>query len=302
MAAWLTALMVVGPLAANESPPRAKPPVWSQEVRDAFFEDARKELSGDRPDASQDSADEQSAASREESAETDGELRWSELISAEVVTSEIKRISTGLTIVLRRPANFKGGANLRCRRDFGLLAILFDVASKYDGEVRWKSSAELMRWKCVQAEIVCRTATNQSYAAAKMAHAEIADLIRGEVPRETLPATAAESLVDRTLLMQRMEVVLQEAISPAVADANVFRKSVREVSHQAQLLALLATVIAREGYDYVEDETYRDAAQDLRGAALEIVEACEEKNYEGARAAEGRAGQSCSRCHEDYRG
>jgi hypothetical protein len=102
--------------------------------------------------------------------------------------------------------------------------------------------------------------------------------------------------------MQRMELALQEGIAPKVASEPLFKKSLDEIGHEAELLALLADVIVREEYEYWDDETFQTHAQDLKSAAGEVRRAVEAESYEAARAAAGRAGQACSICHEGYRG
>ena len=76
---------------------RARPPKWSADVLDAFFDDAREKLVGTRPDYEQ-------AATRIAPADADsvaGEaatrpqpaLSWSKLIDAETIETEIKRLA-----------------------------------------------------------------------------------------------------------------------------------------------------------------------------------------------------------------
>jgi len=94
---------------------------------------------------------------------------------------------------------------------------------------------------------------------------------------------------------------VEERLSPAISSVREFRKRAQQATEQAQLLAALSKVIQQAGYDYADDDTYRDEAQQLRDAARELAEAAGEKNYEASRAAAGKVGQSCSRCHEGYR-
>ncbi|MEQ8836101.1 MAG: hypothetical protein RID07_04780, partial [Lacipirellulaceae bacterium] len=94
---------------SKEPPRRAKPPVWSRDVLDAFFDDAREHLVGERPAsanttntqlASKNAAGEQPAT---------GGFAWSQRISAETVTQEIKRVANTLRTPLANPSRFKSG-------------------------------------------------------------------------------------------------------------------------------------------------------------------------------------------------
>ncbi len=290
---------------AAESSRRVEPPSWSQDVLDAFFEDAREQLVGVRP---QRDAREVAAASAAKPTSGGGQpadatQKWSSLIGAETLTAEIKRVHNQLSTALRKSASFQGGGNLNCQRDFGLLAVLFGVIDQFDAEVRWQRSAKLMQQRCFQAGQNCKAASAQSFSAAKETHTVLGELFRGQAPAGNTASQGLDGLglVDRALLMQSMELVIKERLKPALANSREFRKRSQLAAEQSQLLAVLAEVIQQEGYEYADDDTYLDEARQLRQAAQELAEAARDKNYEDARAAAGKIGQSCSRCHEGYR-
>jgi hypothetical protein len=74
------------------------------------------------------------------------------------------------------------------------------------------------------------------------------------------------------------------------------------VRHEAQIVAIIADVIGREGFDYADDEEYARLVRELRQAGIEISAAVELDNYEQAQRAINRATNSCTGCHELYRG
>ena len=65
---------------------------------------------------------------------------------------------------------------------------------------------------------------------------------------------------------------------------------------------MLARTICREDYDFADDEAFVEIAHELGRASRELTEASERGDYEAARQAVGRVIQSCSDCHESYRG
>ena len=271
-----------------------------------FFADAREHLVGARPqDAGRSNAKpiaaEPTGDPRQPADTTD---RWSMLVDADTLTAEIRRIVNQLTVPLKKSASFQGGGNLVCRRNFGLLAVLFGVVDQFDQQVRWQGVAKQMRDRCLQASNNCKAASTQSYAAALDTKIVLEELLRGQAPADDASGGSTEERppVDRALLMQSMKLAVKERLSPALANSREFRKRAQLATEQAQLLAVLAKVIQQEGYDYVDDDTYLDEARQLGQAALELNDAAREKNYEAARAAAGKVGQSCSRCHEDFRG
>ncbi|MGI9429049.1 MAG: cytochrome c, partial [Bythopirellula sp.] len=298
---WLS-----GPLLcwSAESVQRVQPPEWSRDVLDEFFEDAREQLVGERPASAAGGEQRPSVAtpaSGEGEAE-EAEFRWSLLIEADTLTAEIKRINNQLGTALRKSSSFQGGGNLLCRRDFGLLSVLFAVIRDFDKDVRWKRSARQVQAECYQASNNCKSASAQSFAAAQNTHALLEDLFRGQAPAATGTSEDEQLLIERPQLMQSMELSLKERLGPAVANSREFRRRSQQAVEQAQVLAVLAEMIQREGYEYADDDTFLDEARQLREAAAELSQAAKEKNYEAARAAAGKVGQSCSRCHEGYRG
>jgi len=298
----LVVVMLAGIASAEEAPPprRAKPPVWTADVLDVFFEDAREHLVGERPAPAERSAN-VVAAPKEEPSPT---FSWSKLVQGETLDGEIKRIVAGLREPLANPAKFKAGGYKQCRADFSLLAVLFGVIAEYEGDVRWKADAAGVRDALARAAMNCKTATDQTFSEASQRRTELEDLVRGQRLGSDGAADLEKwsQLAERPLLMQRMESLLQEEIAPALGNAKEFKKRAAEVRQKSELLAVLADVMQREEYEYWDDAGFQELSEDLRSATAELTRAATEANYEAARAAAGRAGQACSACHEGYRG
>ncbi len=296
--------------AAEQAEPvkRAKPPIWSQDVLDEFFVDAREQLVGERPAkraadmATNQPAGQGSAATA--SAEAGGTAPWSQVISGEALAAEVKRIAAALRDPLANPAKFKGGGYKECRGAFNELAVLFAVIAEYDGDVRWQEDAPALRDALARAARNCKTGTDQTFAEGAELQTQLDDLIRGE-RLGGKPGPAPENwsdLADRPLLMTRMETALQEGISPALSNARDFSRKAVDVQQAAEVLSLLAAIIDREEFEYWDDDTFQEHSGALRAASRDLTRAASEANYEAARAAAGRASQACSACHEGYRG
>jgi len=290
--------------AAEDAPPRrAKPPVWTSDVLDTFFEDAREHLVGERPAAEAAIVESASTPAVPGAAEPPGEFAWSQLVDGETLATEVKRIVAGLREPLANPAKFNAGGYKQCQAAFSQLAVLFAVIAEHDGDVRWKEDAAALRHALARAGMNCKTATDQSFAEAVARKTELDDLVRGErLGGEPAKLETWSSLAERLLLMQRMEQLLEEQISPALANAKEFARRAPDVRQQAELLAMLAEIIPRQEYEYWDDEGFNELARELRSAASDLGKATIDANYEAARAAAGRAGQACSQCHEGWRG
>ena len=149
---------------------RAKPPVWSQDVLDEFFVDAREQLVGERPAklaagaATAASAGQGSAAAV--GVENAGAAPWSQVISGDALAAEVKQLAASLRDPLANPAKFKSGGYKTCRAAFNELAVLFAVIAEYDGDVRWQEDAPMLRDALSRAARNCKTGTDQTFAEA----------------------------------------------------------------------------------------------------------------------------------------
>jgi hypothetical protein len=292
-----------GAIAAESSGPaeRAAPPEWTRDVLDAFFDDARDALEGERPVAA--TAPTDAAPSVAVGANGDG-FAWSQVISAETLAGEVTRVANDLKAPLANPTVFASEGHQQCQAAFGLLAVLWAVIDEYDGEVRWQDSAAALRDAAARTSRNCETASEESFADANERRLELEDLVRGGRV-DTRPVDPVENwsdLAERNLLMRRMELGYQEWISPQLSDARTFARAAVDLQHEAEMLAALAEVIHREEYEFWDDETFVGYASELGAAATDLARAAAEDDYEAARAAAGRAGQACVACHDGYRG
>lgn len=305
-AAILAAALVAVAWAGEDEPPRraARPKSFPPDVQSVFFDDAREQLVGNRPQRGG-SATEHSAGSVA-AAESDGDrFVWSQLISGETIADEIKRIANGLRTPLANPGKFRSGGYQQCRAEFSMLAVLFGVAAEFDGEVRFQESAAPLRDRFARAAANCQAATDGSYNEARERQLDLEELLRGQRPPDATDAAEAplwSDLADAPVLMQRMDSALNEKIMPALANDRTFRKDELDVRREAQVLAMLAEVIHREDFTFYDDEDYARFATELRAAAADLEQAAGDRNYDAARAAAGRAGKACTLCHEGYRG
>jgi hypothetical protein len=101
--------------------------------------------------------------------------------------------------------------------------------------------------------------------------------------------------------MARMKQAHEEGIAVWTSSSAEFSKNGDRLLHEAQVLAALAEVIQREGFEDADSEDYRKFAQAVRDGSLQIADAVKQKKYEQARAASGDVGKSCTSCHENYR-
>jgi hypothetical protein len=294
-------------VADEERSKRARPPKWPREVLEVFFEDAREQFEGERPDyealAAPAPAANNALAPVSSNAATANTSTWSKLIDAETIETEIKRLSQLVASDVTTPTEFKGGAYQNCRRHFSVLAVLFAIAAEYDGEVRWQDAAAGLRDVFARAGYNCKVGTDQTFQEAAKRRQDLADLVSGSRPLAPQAEPAADwgAVSDRPPLMQRLNIAHEERLLKWLANEREFSRQSDEVRQEAQLVAAIADVIGREGFEYWDDETYAEYARALRQSATDMAAAVELDNYQQAREAGARMTKACADCHDGYR-
>ncbi|HEX3725571.1 MAG TPA: hypothetical protein VHV08_04985, partial [Pirellulales bacterium] len=228
---------------------------------------------------------------------------WSKLISAETLEDEIKAQQIKLAASVQNSAKFTGGEYRRARLHLGLLATLFAIDAEYDQPMRWQREAPGMRELAARAGFNCKVGTDASFRDAKHVSEELQTLVRGgsvELPASERSANWP-SIVDRPLLMKRLEQSQQQTLLPYTANSGEFTRHASAIEHEAELVAALAEAIQAEGYESADDETYREYAASMQQHALTVRAASQRQNYEETRQAVGETGKACASCHEGFR-
>ena len=283
----------------------AKPPKWSADVLDVFYPDARTKLVGTRPDYQNTKAiaTDAQGSNQTQQGETKNAGGWSKLIDAETIETEIKRTAAELAKVAKSPSEFKGGGYKECRRHFSVLAALFAVTAEYDGNIRWQDAAPALRELFARAGRNCKAGSDQTFQEAVQRKQDLADLIAGTRPKAKEAERKADwtKVADRPPLMQRMNIAHEDRLKKWLAKKGEFTAHHNDVRHEAQLVAAIADIIGREGFEFADDESYAKCAQELRQAAADVSAAVETDNLEQAREAGNRMTKACADCHEGFR-
>ncbi len=305
---------------AADQPPRTKParravklappPKWDRAVLETFFTDARQKL-GPGPAPSEgvpaaesgETAPPASTTASPSKPAAAGGANWSSVISSATLEDEVKAQVQPLAAAVQTPTGFKGGAYKTAREDFTMLAVLFGVIGQYDGTVRWQKEAANLRDLFGRAGFNCKVGTDNSFNEAKLRSQDLADLIRGS----TLESRNAEAdfqwpaIANRPPLMKRMERSLRERLAPWTSSKGDFSKNREAIIREAELLLVLARVIKSEGYEYADDNAYREYVDALEQQCQEILTATKEGDLPRAQSATSQMNKNCDACHGDFR-
>ena len=124
--------------------------------------------------------------------------------------------------------------------------------AEYDGDVRWQDAAPALRDLFARAGHNCKVGTDQTFQEAAQRKQDLADLIAGNRPKATDAERKADwpKVADRPPLMQRMNIAHQDRLKKWLANKGEFTAHRDEVKHESQLVATIADIIGREGFEY----------------------------------------------------
>jgi len=318
LAAWLVTVGG-GAIRAQERAlqTRVAQPDWDEaDLRDAFFLDLFSEaLHGTRP-ASWRDALVGSVENPANKGQADGSptvpnaarssgFLWSRIISAETIESEVKQLKQLLDKSVTSPVRFASGDYRDAQRHFSLLAVLFAIIADYDEpSIRWRADASVARNEFARAVAVTKVHSDQAYRLAQSRLRDLADLLGGNgMVNSGAPEPADWSgFVGRDAIMQRLEEAFEGLVTPALARASSMEKSAGPLQREAQLIGAIATVLTMEGLEDAGEEDYREFCQQMRDAAKNIESAVRDRDYPRARAESGVLRNTCTQCHEIFRG
>ncbi|MCE9556724.1 MAG: hypothetical protein K8T91_25525 [Planctomycetes bacterium] len=301
----LLAVPVLCAAAPADRPRQSLPPKeWDKSTRSVFPANPRSLLRGERP-ALRGGKDAPANTTPGDPAPTEpGKFAWSKIISAETATNEIKSARAEAAENVRNLGVFKAGGHRQLRRQFSVLAVMFGIIAEYDQSIRWKQNAAGARAAFAKAAINAKAADDNTFNEAKARSQNLDDLVQGgsaEFPPPPNGDVKWPDVAERRQLMLRLDVAFEKRLRPAVADAAQLTKNRDQSLHEAEMIAALAEIVGREGYESADDAEYQKHAKQLKQWALAAAAAVRDNNLGEAQRAVGMMGKACSECHGAFK-
>jgi hypothetical protein len=297
----------------QKKPPRAAAPKFDKQVTDViFFKDVFKEaLVGERPAdlgkppavvAEAPAAGGSNLGAESTPAAASG-AGWSKLVAGTTLEDQIKAIKQSLDKEITTPSEFAGKGYTIARREFSALAVLFGVIAEYDGDVRWKSSAAAARDRFTALAGTAKVGSPQAYNAAKDGRSQLEDLLGGgSFPKGESEATGDWSkIADRGPIMQNLGLAFDEKFAKWSANEGAFKSNSDAALAEAQMIAIYAVLLGKEGMEDADGDSYKDFLTKLKAGAADAVEAAKNSDGDRARKAAGEIKKACDACHGEYR-
>ncbi len=295
-------ILSAGPMMAKEtevapdSHKRAWPPVWSQEVREVFFENAFDQLQGVQALPLFHRASKASAPAEKPPLD-EKNTPPSNLVSGETLETEIKRLQLALAASHRQ--GWGGESRHAAQQQLAVLSVLFDSVSRYEGNIRWKAHAEVMSRQSAAASHALDRENAANDDVISQTIEQLTALVRGERPSSRNLVEAPPPI--RRAIMRRMEISREDRIAAWLEDSDEFARHREDLRHEAELLAVLCQFIQRPEYEEASDEEYLYAARSGVTDALKLREAVFQADLMEIKQAAAKLEMSCTHCHDTFR-
>ena len=302
------------PLIQQERKPRerVKRPTIDKKDSDYFDNVFKEALIGDRPApltkeaiAKSKNAGGPSGGSNETEPTTPapGSGTWSQVISAEVIQSELKSLSSSMNQYVTSPGKFKSGGNRDVRQTASMIAVMFGVIAEFDGDIKWKKIASGARDSFAQCAQSSTTTSTAAYQQAKTRKEDLQQILNGGP--FTPPVKPSEDFEWASVavipeLMKRLKTSYRDKIKPWVADEKTYKKNFDELMHEAAVLAVISEILKKESMENADNDDYIGFCDSLRAGALSILNSASAKDYSMANKGSGMISQSCDDCHGEY--
>ncbi len=282
---------------------RVAKPTFDDSKRDLYFKDIAEGLVGDRPTTDmQNKIASAETAAGQKTTDPANSADWSTLIDGTTLEDEIKSLNQALAKTVTTPVKFKTTYN-DVRQTMALLSMSFAIVREYDSEVRWQDHAPAAQAALQKAETNARSNSQQAFNYCNARKFDLEDLVRGgsfaesEKPADELDWS---EVIGRSETMQRLETS-DELLKEWTADEKTFAQQKSKIISEAQWVAAIAEVIAKEGMDDADVDEYLAFCVAMKEAATQTVTAAKSDDFEAASKFANLISQSCNNCHEEWR-
>lgn len=240
--------------------------------------------------------------------ETGGAIVWSELITAEQIEGEIKKVRNDFATKMTSMGSYNS-SYLEIPVFGSTVALLAHIATEHDGDIGWKEKAPLIR--VLANQMVAVTSSNQArgrggYTKTNEAFLKICDLLDGNDPPELPEVTEVgdfSEVAEMGYLMKRVEKGVGWMQTNVGSEDN-FKENTDAAQREAAIFSVMAVVFNLEDYGYgpaSNDEEFAGYADAMRDASKAANGAAQGGNFEDFDLQRSKIGQACSQCHMVYR-
>ena len=269
---------------------------------DVFFDDPLAVASNSQQVASKTNTPTETTEEPEPEDTSTGKLDWKSIITAEQIDAEMKSVRNHLTASMQSVGQYNSHYK-ELQIDGAVMAALAGILMAHPEELSWKKNAKFIR------DLGGKIAENsvglgkKSFDATKLPYEQAMAVLSGSLPPDLPESTDKFDFVDvasKGDLMKRMDVAYQW-MKKNVPTEDVFKGEAEKITHEAIVLATLASIIRTDSYGSTDEEEYQTFASMMVKASQGISESAISGDYKMFNESISKLQKSCDECHVEYR-
>jgi hypothetical protein len=230
-----------------------------------------------------------------------GATAWTEILPAEELQSEMKKLQNRLKASLQSQGTYNGKYK-DIAVDGAVIAGLTGIAIEHSGEFPWKKNAPLIRDYGFELSQAATGLGKDNYEKSKAAYEKLESVFSGAIPPGAptpAPQRPFGETADRTGLMKRIELARNHLRDNINTEAKL-KSETESVVHETLIISSLGKVISTEGYSSADEQEYQQFAESLIGGAKDATAAAKDMSFEKFQNAMNKVNKSCDQCHASY--
>lgn len=230
-----------------------------------------------------------------------GAIAWNELLPADVLQAEAKKIMNRSKGWLQGQGTYNGNYK-DIAVDGSVMAALAGVAIDTTGEVGWKANAPYIRDFGFELSEGATGLGKDNYEKSKLAFEKLESIFSGSVPADAKkadPKRPFHETAGREGLMKRIDKAKNWMRDNINTEAKLKGEG-DAIVHEAMVIAALGQIVATEGYVSADEEDYQQFAKALIGGAKEAATAARDQNFQKFEDSMNKVNKSCEQCHASY--
>ncbi len=229
-------------------------------------------------------------------------VNWAELITAELLNTEVKVVRTRLTANLQSLRTFNTEA-MAISNDGAYLAALAAVAERHSENVNWKANAKYVRELGYQIYSKAEGTGRAAFEATQLPFEQLCTVLDGGPPPDVEAADNA-AFADVAYLNELMKWIEPNfsAIKANVNTADRMKEDPEVLERQLRMLLVVGKMMGDASYEHSADAQYQKFVSDFVEGNRAALDAAKSGDFAGFQAGLNKVQTSCAECHPPFRG
>lgn len=232
---------------------------------------------------------------------TGGAESWSDVLPAENLQSEMKKVQNRLKASMQNPGTYNGNYK-EIAVDGAVIAGLAGMAIEHSGDFSWKKNAPLIRDFGYDLSQASTGLGKDNYEKTKAAYEKLDSVFSGAIPPNSptpAPKRPFGETADRTGLMKRIDRARGHLRDNINTEAKL-KADTEGVVHETLMISSLGKIVATEGYSSADEQDYQQFANALINGAKDATAAAKDQSFQKFTDAMNKVNKSCDQCHANY--